>query len=154
MKEIVYKHWTSGGTGVTNFYPFWLPFYQKVTERYGNSDLVAVDRPIEPFPFGDGSLHNLGERFDLSGFWRLFEDMWANEPPIVGEQWLMKSACCDTPYYEVTIRGRVGDYFEVICEDSAIGAGNVFDRDWFIGRRGTYLGSFYVDRDAPEGLFD
>lgn len=78
MKKIIFKHWTEGGTGVTNFELSQLDFYKKVVKEFGDSELVVVDKAFKTesgyTPCGYGLLHNLRDtgKIDLSDFWALF----------------------------------------------------------------------------------
>lgn len=67
-------HWTNGGTGVTNFTEDMRPVYVEAVKRYGDKRLRVH---AKSFGKGNqnygGSLHNHGERKDLSDFWDIFD---------------------------------------------------------------------------------
>jgi hypothetical protein len=83
MKNIIMKHWTEGGTGVTNFQPDRLPIFREAVRRYGDPTLIVLDEAMPPAPknYG-GSLHCVAMRWsgmlDLSPFWCVYEEV-ANE---------------------------------------------------------------------------
>jgi len=80
LGAVVMKHWTQGGTGVTNFDKAERAKYQAAIEANGDPEVVIVDEPIP----GQGgywsprmketmhSLHHVGRRKNLSAFWRTF----------------------------------------------------------------------------------
>jgi len=82
MKAIDLKHWTDGGTGVTNFEENEMPLYEKAIKRFGDTELVVSDKPIEAkVPYKIllkmklCSFHNLKENHDLSDFWKVFKQV-------------------------------------------------------------------------------
>jgi hypothetical protein len=66
-------HWTEGGTGLTNFDPNHAPIYLAAIRKHGDRNLKVSSRPMvgRAIPT-DYSLHYLGDRPDLSQFWRVF----------------------------------------------------------------------------------
>ena len=81
---LIMKHWTEGGTGVTNFSPDKFDLYKESVRLYGDPSLIVCDQAYPPAPpsYG-GSLHWLKHKntttgyvhFDLSAFWELFRDI-------------------------------------------------------------------------------
>lgn len=78
------NHFSSGGTGITNFSPKQLPIYQEAIRRSGYSGVLEVQyRPMggNPHAFpSDYSLHyvnkgiaSLNVPWGLSPFWRVFD---------------------------------------------------------------------------------
>lgn len=85
LAAVIHKHWTHGGTGITNFDKPVRPIYEAAIKEYGDPSLLVVDKP---FPGMNGcynawmeakmhSLHRVGRGGDLSGFWRVFEALKA-----------------------------------------------------------------------------
>jgi hypothetical protein len=69
---LVNLHWTSGGTGITNFDPKDWPIYQKAIEEYGDKRLFLSRKGMPP-AIWLCSLHDLGGRRNLSDFWKVFD---------------------------------------------------------------------------------
>ncbi len=76
--KIIMKHWTEGGTCVTNFTPDRLPIFQEAVRQYGNPDFIVIEEAIQPAPkdYG-GSLHVGGGFRDISPFWDLYRELEA-----------------------------------------------------------------------------
>lgn len=74
MKNIIHKHWTKGGHGITNFNKDELSIYKAALIESGCSNLV-IDSAM--YPLGSSSsyfgLYNIdGREGDLSNFWAVF----------------------------------------------------------------------------------
>lgn len=83
MKNLTQYHWTSGGTGVTNFDRNKLDLYRQAVELYDDDNLVISETGMSPWPRGC-SLHDLSDvRRDLSDFWAIYRIL-----------------CGDWPYYD------------------------------------------------------
>ena len=70
-----FRHWTEGGTAITNFGPDEFDRYIEAIQRFGDRDLVVSDSRFG-WTMGKlpgGSLHDIARRGDLSPFWRVFE---------------------------------------------------------------------------------
>ena len=63
------RHWTNGGTFVTNIGADRMPVLREAVHRFGDNKIVLLEESQEPAPadYG-GCLHHL-ERGDLSDFW-------------------------------------------------------------------------------------
>lgn len=83
MKITLDKHVHDGGTFVTNFdikdlplYEAAISFYEREADRVGfpKRTLILVDRPSWRMPRSEGgSLHYVGDDFNLSHFWLVFD---------------------------------------------------------------------------------
>jgi hypothetical protein len=79
------RHWTDGGTGVTNFPPEREPIYIKAIEKFGDEGLILVSTGIpakgstylQPYFC---SLHDTKGNRDLSDFWDVFDEVKKNTP--------------------------------------------------------------------------
>lgn len=79
------KHWTDGGTGVTNFGTEEMPAYERAVTAFGDeriflSDVRMSDSPLQVC----GSLH-CSDTALLPEFWRLFERMTDTANPATTE---------------------------------------------------------------------
>jgi len=80
------KHWTEGGTFVTNFQLHRLPIFKEAIKRYGDDKIIACDYSESPAPrdYG-GCLHDTRTRSEgastpcLSAFWKIFKEVEAEE---------------------------------------------------------------------------
>lgn len=80
MKKIINRHWREGGTGVTNFSENERYLYEKVVRQYGAPDFVVTKDPMPPMsPSTGGALHYLGDKMDLSDFWKYFRSVERND---------------------------------------------------------------------------
>ena len=76
------KHWTNGGTGITNFPKEDFPIYIEAIQRFGDKNLVVSDEPFGPMRGQPGgSLHDLDQLRSLGPFWRVFEQVYAEIKP-------------------------------------------------------------------------
>lgn len=77
------RHWTMGGTFVTNIGAERMPALREAVRRFGDSKIVLLEESQEPAPsdYG-GCLHHLNRRGDLSDFWDVVDsvDKESNEP--------------------------------------------------------------------------
>ena len=70
------KHWTEGGTAITNFPEEDFPIYIEAIQRFGDNDLIVSDQPFGPMRgMPGGSLHDLSRLCSLSPFWKVFEQV-------------------------------------------------------------------------------
>ena len=75
-REISNRHWTVGGTFVTNFSLDQREIYEEAIKRHADPLLVIEERPCPPCPQEYGhALHwrNNDVKWDLSPFWRVFD---------------------------------------------------------------------------------
>lgn len=85
---LIMRHWSEGGTGVTNFDKPNLPIYLEAIRRYGDRNLIVVPAPFIPSHFATlpasetaylkekyFSLHRFHRVGDLGAFWRIFESV-------------------------------------------------------------------------------
>jgi hypothetical protein len=81
MSKIILKHWTKGGTLVTNFSKEHLDIYAEAVKEY-NSPHLVIAAPSSPHISGAMGLHDLrGKQGDLSGFWELWRCIEAEKQP-------------------------------------------------------------------------
>lgn len=76
------KHWTNGGTGITNFSLKEMSFYYKVVTEFGDPTIFTSPIPIDEYSSNSiimGSLHAIGCPKDLSPFWALYYKMKLEE---------------------------------------------------------------------------
>ena len=72
------RHWTDGGTAVTNFSPRLTPIYEAALVEWGDDGLVICSVGMPGYGQGHirrdmSSLHDLKGGRCLSPFWRIFE---------------------------------------------------------------------------------
>lgn len=73
-QQINLKHWTKGGTGLTNFDYKDRPRIDRTIAAYGVGDVVAVSEPMEgSCVLTDHSLHKINGH-DASEFWAVYRD--------------------------------------------------------------------------------
>lgn len=68
---MIAKHWTQGGTGITNFHVNERKFYSAVIEEYGD-DNIFIGPPLEPLHKSKNILALHSTLHDLSAFWTVF----------------------------------------------------------------------------------
>lgn len=81
--RLVYRHFTEGGTGVSNISKERMPFFEHAVQAFGDPNLVLSSVPLvlpQPLVFDGGSLHCLDGRQDLSDFWRFVDYFKPVEP--------------------------------------------------------------------------
>jgi hypothetical protein len=81
--RLVYRHFTEGGTGVSNISKERMPFFEHAVQAFGDPNLVLSSVPLvlhQPLVFDGGSLHCLDGRQDLSDFWRFVDSFKPVEP--------------------------------------------------------------------------
>lgn len=66
------KHWTQGGTGVTNFSLSCIVKYARAIEEFGDPDIFIGDAMFPMTNKTDRALRVRGMR-DLSDFWRVMD---------------------------------------------------------------------------------
>lgn len=70
------RHWTYGGTGITNFDAKQLEQYQAAIMQHGDKDMKVSDVPMTDTGYeGLMSLHDMKGRRDLSSFWNVFQSL-------------------------------------------------------------------------------
>jgi hypothetical protein len=90
MKITDPKHWTNGGTAITNFDVADKELYEKAIAEYGDETLY-ISNDILCADFSEKGtmlcLHHNSQNHDLSDFWKLFNIHQNNQhPPTPGEQ--------------------------------------------------------------------
>jgi hypothetical protein len=69
------KHWTQGGTALTNFAFNRMPVFFEAVKRYGSVEYQVALQSFPPCPSNyGGSLHYFGTG-DCSPFWKFFEEV-------------------------------------------------------------------------------
>jgi hypothetical protein len=69
---MIAKHWTQGGTGITNFHVNKEKLYSAAIEEYGD-DNIFVGPPLEPLHTSKNTLALHSYTTDsLSSFWEIF----------------------------------------------------------------------------------
>lgn len=79
MTNLIFRPWTEGGTGVTNFDLTDIDLYKEAVRQYGDLSLVVSNVPMPPMNIG-GSLHYTQSLssysiVDLSQFWDIFRQL-------------------------------------------------------------------------------
>lgn len=73
--RINFTHFLQGGTFVTNFSEVVRPVYVEAVRRFGDATLFVADKPSHHMHGPGGSLHMLKRHYDLSDFWRVFDQV-------------------------------------------------------------------------------
>lgn len=120
--QLIHKHWTEGGTGVTNTDADQLPIYQEAVRRYGNRNghqLVMSDLSMSP-KCGGLSLHDLSfldrtRKGSLDEFWAIFDRVRKEmEPPKPDAHgWFKHTDKCKPKEGRMVLRYPDGEYITI-----------------------------------------
>ena len=72
-KTLVHRHFSEGGTGITNLSQERRAHFEKVLKAYGDPNLVLSSESLDGHPGFGGSLHDVYGSRDLSDFWHFVE---------------------------------------------------------------------------------